>query len=281
MVNQSTINMITELSHDIPIARICEILGIARSTYYRNLKPKEPGNKELKQEIHKVCKVAHFRFGYRKVFNKVKVSFACTEGKVRRIMSKNNWGCKVKIKVQHRSGNPFKTFDNIINRDWDTDTPLTKLTTDITYLPFGTCMLYLSTIMDTFNNEIIAYKISDHPDEQLVLGTLAQLPELGEETILHSDQGSTYTSRKVFDECREKGIIRSMSRKGTPADNALIESFHSSLKSETFYINNEPIGSNSIVIEMVDEYIQFWNNERILQKLGYQSPVEYRLSVTQ
>ncbi|RIL22838.1 IS3 family transposase, partial [Staphylococcus gallinarum] len=76
--------------------------------------------------------------------------------------------------------------------------------------------------------------------------------------------------------CEEKGIIRSMSRKGTPADNAPIESFHSSLKCETFYINNELNGSNQIVIDIVENYIKNYNNNRIQQKLGYLSPIKYR-----
>ncbi|RIL21430.1 IS3 family transposase, partial [Staphylococcus gallinarum] len=76
--------------------------------------------------------------------------------------------------------------------------------------------------------------------------------------------------------CEEKGIIRSMSRKGTPADNAPIESFHSSLKCETFYINNELNCSNQIVIDIVENYIKNYNNNRIQQKLGYLSPIKYR-----
>ena len=67
-----------------------------------------------------------------------------------------------------------------------------------------------------------------------------------------------------------------MSRKGTPADNAPIESFHSSLKSETFYINNELNSPNHIVIDIVEKYIKNYNNNRIQQKLGYLSPVKYR-----
>lgn len=133
--------------------------------------------------------------------------------------------------------------------------------------------------MDTFNSEIIAYQISDHPDTKLVLNTLEQLDNLSENTILHSDQGSTYTSREFFEMARKKGVIRSMSRKGTPADNAPIESFHSCLKVETFYNHKEPIGSNNIVIEMVKNYISFWNNKRIFTKLGNQSPVDYRKSI--
>ncbi|MGX7420403.1 IS3 family transposase [Carnobacterium gallinarum] len=63
--------------------------------------------------------------------------------------------------------------------------------------------------------------------------------------------------------------------KELPSDNVPIESFHSSLKSETFYLNKEPIGSNNIAIDIVKNYIKFWNNKRILTKLGHLSPVDY------
>ncbi|WP_164508325.1 IS3 family transposase [Companilactobacillus kedongensis] len=274
--------MITELSDHISISKICKILGISRSTYYRHLNDVDSFElSDLESLIKSECIKTKFRYGYRKIYHQIKNEIHCSINQVRRIMCTRGWGCKVKPKRLNRPGNPYKTFGNIINGDWSTHQPMTKLTTDITYLPFGTDMLYLSSILDGFNNEIIAYKISDHPDENLAMDTLKQLHELPEDVILHSDQGSTYTSINFCDLCREKGITRSMSRKGTPSDNALIESFHSSLKSETFYTLNEPISSNTIVIEMVEEYIKFWNEERILKKLGYQSPVEYRHLITQ
>ncbi|RIN87910.1 IS3 family transposase, partial [Mammaliicoccus sciuri] len=90
------------------------------------------------------------------------------------------------------------------------------------------------------------------------------------------DQGSVYTSYKYYALCTEKGITRSMSRKGTPADNAPIEYFHASLKCETFYLNSELRSSNTIVIDIVENYIENYNKVRIQQKLGYLSPIEYR-----
>ena len=110
-----------------------------------------------------------------------------------------------------------------------------KLTTDITYLPFGPKRLYLSSIMDLHNGEIIAYTIGSKQDTKFVLDTLNQI-DLPKDVLLHSDQGSVYTSAEYYNLCKEKGIIRSMSRKGTSADNSPIESFHSSLKCEAFYI---------------------------------------------
>ena len=116
------------------------------------------------------------------------------------------------------------------------------LTTDITYLPFGHSMLCLSSIMDIYNGEIVAYKIDDKQDQSLVNDTLNQI-DIPEGCILHSDQGSVYTSYAYYQLCEEKGIIRSMSREHLLIT---IESFHSSLKSETFYINNQLNSSNHI-----------------------------------
>lgn len=283
MVNRSTIELIQVLSDHISITRICEILGLSRSTYYRHLKlQREPSSlSELESQIHQLCIETHFLYGYRKIYGLLRNTGVkgFSVSKVQRIMSKHGWGCSVKIKNFHKPGNPYKTFENIIDRNWATPYPRQKLTTDITYLPFGKSMLYLSTIMDTFNSEIIAYQISDHPDTKLATDTLNQLTGLSEDTILHSDQGATYTSREFFDLARKKGVTRSMSHKGTPADNAPIESFHSCLKVETFYNHKEPIGSNNIVIEMVKNYINFWNNKRIFTKLGNRSPVDYRKSI--
>ena len=110
--------------------------------------------------------------------------------------------------------------------------------------------------MDLYNGEILAYTIGSKRDTKFVLDTLNQI-DLPKGVLLHSDQGSVYTSAEYYDLCKEKNIIRSMSRKGTPADNAPIESFHSSLKCEAFYI-------------------KYYNENRIQQKLDYLSPVEYR-----
>lgn len=133
------------------------------------------------------------------------------------------------------------------------------LTTDITYLPFGKSMLYLSSIMDVYNGEIVVYKIGHKQEWILVNDTLNHL-DIFEGCVLHSDQGSVYASYSYYKLCEEKGIIRSVSRKGTPADNAPIESFHSTLKCETFYLNNELKSSNSIVIDIVENYFENSNN---------------------
>lgn len=150
-----------------------------------------------------------------------------------------------------------------------------KLVTDITYLPFGGKMLYLSSILDLYNGEIVAYSIADKQDTSFVLDTLGQLPERAN-MLLHSDQGSVYTSQAYQAAVKEKGITMSMSRKGTPADNAPIESFHSTLKSETFYLEDLLCTTTAIVERTVRDYITYYNSIRIQAKLNNQSPVDFR-----
>ncbi|MBG9732919.1 IS3 family transposase, partial [Paenibacillus alvei] len=123
--------------------------------------------------------------------------------------------------------------------------------------------------------EIVAYSIADKQDTSFVLDTLNQLP-LRSDMMLHSDQGSVYTSQVYQEAIKAKGITMSMSRKGTPADNAPIESFHSTLKSETFYLEGLTCTTTAIVEQTVRDYITYYNSIRIQTKLNNQSPINFR-----
>lgn len=122
----------------------------------------------------------------------------------------------------------------------------------------------------------MSFDLADKQDLSFVLQTLQRL-EVKPGTLLHIDQVSVYTSDCYHQKCTQKGIIRSMSRKGTTADNTCIESFHSTLKSETFYLANEMM-TKSRVIRIVSNYILHDNTTRIQQKLDFKSPVDFRLT---
>ncbi|EAC7771550.1 IS3-like element ISLmo1 family transposase, partial [Listeria monocytogenes] len=216
-----------------------------------------------------------FTYGYRKIAALMKQEEQVGINKVQRIMQKYQWQCQVKVKKKNRPGSAYYQTENHLNRNFQASQPLEKLTTDITYLYFGDYRLYLSSIMDLYNGEIVAYSIGEKQDSELVLDTLNQL-SLPEGSLLHSDQGSVYTSYEYYQCCKKKNVIRSMSRKGTPADNAPIECFHSSLKCETFYHKTAYKYAKSIVIQIVKDYIKYYNEKRIQQKLGYQSPINFR-----
>lgn len=196
-----------------------------------------------------------------------------SEKTVQRVMQKKGWQCRVKMKKRKRTGQPAYIAPNIVSRDFTATQPLERLVTDITYLPFGQSMMYLSSIEDLYNGEIVAYTMGSTQDTVFVLDTLNQLAELPEGCILHSDQGYVYTSDAYQEAVKKKGITMSMSRKGTPADNSPIETFHSSLKSETFYLDEIYRTTNACVIQIVEEYIHYYNPIRIQTKLNSQSPV--------
>ncbi|MEJ7154305.1 IS3 family transposase [Staphylococcus ureilyticus] len=270
------VELVNQLKHRYSVKMILDVLEIPKSTYYR-WKHKNDKNDNLTQKVIQLCKDNQYTYGYRKItalINQLS-SVPVNHKRIQRIMQENNLNCRVRPKKSKRIGKPYYKTDNLLQRQFKASQPMEVLTTDITYLPFGNSMLYLSSIMDVYNGEIVAYKIDNKQDQSLVNDTLNQI-DIPENCILHSDQGSVYTSYAYYQLCEEKGIIRSMSRKGTPADNAPIESFHSSLKCETFYINNELNSSNQIVIDIVENYIKNYNNNRIQQKLGYLSPIKFR-----
>ncbi|SFQ31292.1 Integrase core domain-containing protein [Salibacterium halotolerans] len=132
--------------------------------------------------------------------------------------------------------------------------------------------------MDLYNNEVIAYQISDTQYVDFVLETLRKACNVREthEVILHSDQGAQYTSYAFQASAKENGITTSMSRKGNCFDHAVIESFHSSIKSEEFAAPLRATLTTTIVIENVANHMYYYNYIRPFSKLNCHSPVEYR-----
>mgnify|MGYP003786676095 CR=1 FL=1 len=143
-----------------------------------------------------LCKKTKFRYGYRKIHQLVSKNFSVSKNTVQRYMQKHNLQCRDKAKKYRKTGELIVTTENIINRDFTATRPFKKLVTDITYLPFGSKMQYLSSIIDVYNGEVIAYTISDKQNLDLVFDTLNQLPELTNDCILHSDQGSVSVQSK-------------------------------------------------------------------------------------
>lgn len=156
--------------------------------------------------------------------------------------------------------------------------PNEKWFIDMTYLLFGERTLYLSTIMDAFNREIISYVISESQTLTLAMKTLKQAMggQKVKDVILHSDQGSIYTAKEFQAYIKEKGNITSMSRRGNCHDNAVMESFFSHLKSEAFYSQKITRVSNTTLRKIALEYIHYYNCARIQEKLNHLSPKEFR-----
>lgn len=276
MSPETIVPWISSIQGEISISQACAWLGVPRATYYRWKATHQVTPVDTTVErVRQICTEHKFRYGYRKVTSLLRKEQPMNHKRVQRIMQQEGLLCRVKVKKRKAIGQPVHIADHLMKRLFQADKPMQKLVTDITYLPFGGKTLYLSSILDLFNGEIVAYSIADKQDTAFVLDTLNQLPDCSG-AMLHSDQGSVYTSLSYQEAVKGKGITMSMSRKGTPADNAPIESFHSTLKSETFYLEGLTHTTTSIVEQTVRDYIIYYNSIRIQTKLNNQSPIDYR-----
>lgn len=180
-------------------------------------------------------------------------------------------------KYNSYKGPEGETAPNLIERNFQAEKPLEKCTTDISEFKVLGKKLYLSPALDMFNGEILSYSIGESPSKQLVLDMLElAFPSDSPYTQLtfHSDQGWQYRTPHYRRDLAKRGITQSMSRKGNCLDNAMMESFFGTLKSEFFYLKT--FDSVDQFLTELDEYIRYYNDERIKTRLGT-SPVQYRL----
>ena len=191
-------------------------------------------------------------------------------------MQKYNLLSVIRRKKYRHYSNVLHKYDNLLNRNFHADRPNQKWVTDISYIHTAQGVLYLSIIRDLFDNSIVAYKTSTTQNVNLVLETInsaKKTEKITAELQLHSDQGFQYTSNQYFNLTKEYNITPSMSRRGNPYDNALAENFFSILKTECIYrIKLKTFDEARLII---DEYIYFYNNQRIQHKTKL-TPLEQR-----
>jgi putative transposase len=233
------------------------------------------------ETIISLCIKTKYRYGHRKITKLLnrEHQIKLNRNTVQRIMQKHHLQCRVKPKRKWKSqGESVIIAPHLIQRDFTAASPNQKWVTDITYIQYGSSTLYLSTIIDLYNNQIVAYKLYTHQQTPLVIDTLKEALKVRgnpKGVIIHSDQGSVYTSYAYQNLVKENNLVSSMSRRGNCWDNAVIESFHSNLKSEEFQYVKFNSMSMEKVREKVDIYMKYYNEERIQEKLGYQTPIKF------
>ena len=180
-------------------------------------------------------------------------------------------------KYRSYKGDVGKIAPNILQRDFNADKPNEKWVTDVTEFHLYGQKLYLSTILDLFNREIVSYTISTRPKMSMVMNMLDEaidkLPKI-HSLILHSDQGWHYQMKNYQRKLKANSIRQSMSRKGNCLDNSVMENFFGILKTELLYI--QEFDSMEHFIKELHSYIQYYNNRRTKRKLKGMSPAEYR-----
>ena len=245
------------------VAAMCEIAGVSRSGYYHYLSTEDQRmerEEQDRQDFLLILKAYQYR----------------------RLMKKYNLQCPI------RKANPYRrmakamatayTAPNIVNREFEEHGPRKILLTDITYIINGKApRCYMSTIIDACTKELLSWVLSESLEIDFVLETVKQLIEkhgtdLSTETLIHSDQGSHYTSIKFIQLLKDNELRQSMSRRANCWDNAPQESFFGHMKDE---LDLSECHGYEEILNAVRDWTEYYNTERYQWDLARLSPVEY------
>ena len=269
---------------DYPISAMCKFFGVSRSGYYSFVKGlgQPESDAGLGQLLQEQQSHVHRTYGYRRMWLWLESQGIHHNPKtVLRVMKKYNLLADIRRRRKWiQIGQQVHKYENLLNRDFHADKPNTKWVTDISYIHTSQGILYLSMIRDLYDNSIIAYKTGASQTVNLVLDTIRlamkkEKKRVAAELQLHSDQGFQYTSQAYFKLTQAYGITPSMSRRGNCYDNAMAENFFSILKTECIY--RQKIASFQQANDLIDDFIHFYNHERIQLKTGV-APLSLRHS---
>ena len=270
--------------HKLPL--VLEILGLARSTFYYNRShPKADRYEDVRPLVKEVYGRTRNGVGHRQVHMALRNEQGlCIAPKtVLKIMREMGLRTRIRRPKLH---NPTKHKDlfpceipNVLNRDFDADGPCEKLATDFTQFWVAGEWCFFSPVLDLYNNEVLCWETSHGATSKTTVDMVTQLGGImpdGATPILHSDGGFPYKSAMYRSKLGELGIVQSMSRPGTPRDNACVESFFGHLKDE-LYRWQEFDDYDAFVAELGD-YVSYWNTGRYQAGLEGMTPVQYRLA---
>lgn len=276
-----------ELRNKYPLNSLLQLTNMSKSTFYFRLNKllhsadKYKVEKELIKEIFSKNKQ---RYGHRRITAVLRYHYGIVinHKTVNKLMKELNLKVPIKkVKYHSYMGTLGKIKDNILNREFTADKPNQKWVTDVTMFKVLDTKLYLSPILDLFNSEIISYTVSKSPNIELVQSMLNNALKTNNNVknlIFHSDLGWQYQMKEFQRTLTKHNIIQSMSNKGNCLDNAVMENFFGRLKTEFFY--QEKFKSVDEFIDKLHEYIYYYNNIRIKEKLNWLSPVQYKLKTT-
>ena len=270
-----------ELRHKYDLKTLLNHTSMARSSfYYHQKQSKLPDKYKVVKELIRLIYHKHKgRYGYRRITDELQNQGIIINHKtVLRLMKLLGLKSIIRVKkYKSYKGEQGKIVDNVLERNFQATTPNQKWATDVTEFNVAGNKLYLSPIIDLYNQEIISYELTERPVfNQVVMMLKKAFKKIPDNTnlILHSDQGWQYQMKQYQYLLKEKGIIQSMSRKGNCLDNAIIENFFGILKSEMFY--TQKFKSIEHLKQEIEKYIIYYNNIRIKAKLNKMSPIKYR-----
>jgi len=270
-----------------PIQGLCEAIELSPSTYYawrrRAKSARKLDDERLLVLIRAAFKESRETYGSPRVHAALAADGVSVGRKrVARLMRQEGLAVRPKrgFKCTTTVRNPdHAVAPNTLDRQFSVEAPNVAWVTDVTFVPTGEGWLYLATILDLFNREVVGYSMSSRNDQLLTAGALRMAlsdhePPAG--LIHHSDRGSTYTAGDYRDLLAANGISCSMSRKGDCWDNSVAESFFATLKKEL--VHRTRFATRKQARSSIFEYIEvFYNRQRLHSTLGHKSPQQYRL----
>ena len=270
-----------ELRHKFDLNLLLNQTNMARSNFYYHQKKIESTDKyaQIKELIKSIYHNHKGRYGYRRITDELNHKGIVINHKtVLRLMKLLGLKSLIRVKkYKSYKGEQGKIAPNLLKRNFKAEAPNQKWATDITEFNISGKKLYLSPIIDLFNQEIISYELTERPVfNQVVMMLKKAFKKIPNNTnlTLHSDQGWQYQMKQYQYLLKEKGIKQSMSRKGNCLDNAIIENFFGILKSELFYI--QKFTSLDELKREIKQYINYYNDVRIKSNLNKMSPIQYR-----
>jgi transposase InsO family protein len=282
--------MIKTLAAEYPIRTLCRVLEVTRSGYYHWTQkapgPRAQANQKLLEEVRQVFAQSRQTYGSPRVTRQLRRQhIACSENRVARLMRCHHIRAKSKRPFRPRttdSQHPYRAAPNRlpqrgkltrINQTW---------VADITYIRTAGSWIYLAAVMDLYSRKIVGWSLSYTLESSLVKEALKQALALRRPAaglLHHSDRGVQYASSAFQALLHSHQILPSMSGRGNCYDNANIESFWSTLKTEL--IHREPLNDLPQARSALFEYIEiFYNRQRLHSALGYKTPVEFEQTLT-
>jgi len=268
-----------------PIAKLCEILALNRSSYYkwrrRDTRAQEAKDNELISCICSIQQYVNGIYGYRRMQINLRRRFGlhCNKKRVYRVMRAIGMRSVIRRKrPNYKKSTPEITADNVLNRNFAVENVNEKWLTDVTEFKYGNGggKLYLSAILDLCDRSIVAYKVGHSNNNPLAFETFdaAVSAYSDAKPIFHSDRGFQYTNRVFRTKLDTQGMTQSMSRPGLCIDNGPMEAFWGTLKAEMYYLRK--FGDAESLQTAIDKYIDFYNHRRYQAKLGGLAPMEFR-----
>jgi putative transposase len=265
-----------------PLAALCRHLGVSRSGYYawqgRPESARKRSDRELTLEVAAVHQESRGTYGSPRVHAELRARGRCvSEKRVARLMRQQGLAARRTRRFVRTtdSNHAHPVAPNVVDRDFLPPKPNCTWAADITYVWTGEGWLYLAVVLDLFSRRVVGWAMGERIDRQLVLRALAMaLVGRPAPALHHSDRGSQYASEDYRRLLEERGITCSMSRRGNCYDNAVVESFFSTLKLELVYTRS--FQTREEAYQALFEYMEvFYNRRRRHSALGYLSPAEY------